>query len=97
MPRPTNPEQSLGDCAICMEAIFVDPPLSGRSSAFDIEDRCFEKRFSTPLLERGRNDASSILSRTMKLFKASKTRKNYSLAPCCHLFVSCCLDARLTS
>ena len=93
MPRPTNPEQSLGDCAICMEAIIVDPPIPGRSS-FDLEDRCSEKESSAPLLERGTgksDSSSSILHRTMKIFGASKTRKNYSLAPCCHLFVSCVL------
>ena len=93
MPRPTNPEQSLGDCAICMEPILLDPPISGRSSSFDLEDRCSEEGFSVPLLERGtgRSDSSSssILNRTMKIFGASKTKKNYSLAPCCHLFVSC--------
>lgn len=82
MPRPANPEQSLGDCAICMEAISVDTP---RSSSLDLEDRCSEK-VSTPLLSDDRK--ASVLGRVMKMFKASKVRKNYSLAPCFHLFVS---------
>lgn len=76
-----------------MEAILVDPPLSGHSS-FDLEHQGAQKGHSIPSLEGGRDDAStsSILGRTVGLFKGSKIRKNYSLAPCCHLFVRVCRD-----
>lgn len=30
LPDPEAPEQSLGDCSICMDAIEVDPALRGR-------------------------------------------------------------------
>lgn len=30
LPDPEAPEQSLGDCAICMDAILVDPALRQR-------------------------------------------------------------------
>lgn len=53
---PEAPEQSLGDCSICMEAIHADDPK--------------------PL----QHVAAGLLQKV-------GGRKNYSLAPCHHLFV----------
>lgn len=65
LPDPEAPEQSLGDCVICMDAITIDPALRQRSD------------------EKG----DSLARRTGGLL-AQGARKNYSLAPCHHLFVS---------
>lgn len=62
VPDQESPEQSLGDCAICMDAIIMD--------------RSF-------LDEKGEG---SLLSKGA--LWAQGARKNYSLAPCHHLFVS---------
>ncbi|KAH7885835.1 hypothetical protein F5I97DRAFT_1809172 [Phlebopus sp. FC_14] len=58
---PESPDQSLGDCAICMEAIHVD---DGKPS---------------------HQVASGLLQKVGR-------RKNYSLAPCHHLFHTDCLE-----
>ncbi|TBU30076.1 hypothetical protein BD311DRAFT_755258 [Dichomitus squalens] len=39
LPDPEAPEQTLGDCAICMEAILVDPSLRRRSKSSDAKER----------------------------------------------------------
>lgn len=62
VPDSEAPEQSLGDCAICMDAISVD--------------RSF----------RDEKSEGSLLSKGA--LWAQGARKNYSLAPCHHLFVS---------
>ena len=54
---PEAPDQSLGDCSICMEGIYV-------------------------------NDSKQLQQVTSGLLHTVGARKNYSLAPCHHLFVS---------
>ncbi|KAI0644285.1 hypothetical protein C8Q79DRAFT_913528 [Trametes meyenii] len=39
LPDPEAPEQTLGDCAICMDAILVDPSLQRRSKSTDAKER----------------------------------------------------------
>ncbi|KAI0763836.1 hypothetical protein BD413DRAFT_483618 [Trametes elegans] len=39
LPDPEAPEQTLGDCAICMDAIVVDPSLRRRSKSSDGKER----------------------------------------------------------
>ncbi|KAI8974598.1 hypothetical protein BD414DRAFT_498160 [Trametes punicea] len=39
LPDPEAPDQSLGDCAICMDAILVDPGLRRRSKSTDGKER----------------------------------------------------------
>ncbi|CDO68165.1 hypothetical protein BN946_scf184938.g17 [Trametes cinnabarina] len=39
LPDPESPDQSLGDCAICMDAILVDPSLRRRSKSSDGKER----------------------------------------------------------
>ena len=43
LPDPEAPEQTLGDCAICMDAIEVDPGLRRRSKSGEGERRGFLK------------------------------------------------------
>jgi hypothetical protein len=78
LPDPESPEQSLGDCAICMDAIVVDPSLH-RSK--DGEGK--EKGEKDHLKGRG-----GLLHAVQIGVGATAARKNYSLAPCLHLFVS---------
>lgn len=67
LPDPEAPEQSLGDCAICMDAITIDPALRQHMDE--------------------KSEGSGLARRTGGLL-AQGARKNYSLAPCHHLFVS---------
>ena len=75
MPIPDSeaPEQSLGDCAICMDTIIVDNPKKSKSmDEFGIDLAAIPRRgglLSAVQMRGGR-------------------RKSYSLAPCHHLFVS---------
>lgn len=73
LPDPEAPEQTLGDCAICMDAIEVDASLRQRSGVEDEKEK-----------ERGR---SSGFGRSGTLWAQAGVRKSYSLAPCHHLFV----------
>lgn len=77
LPDPEAPEQSLGDCAICMDAILVDPVNSKRARSSDGK-------------EPGDLDLGGLLNRVSR--GASGGRKNYSLAPCHHLFHTECLE-----
>jgi len=77
LPRSDSAEQSLGDCAICMDAIVIENRTRGASE----KEWDLEGANETSTRERSLGGAG--------LFGAMQTmaRKNYSLAPCQHLFV----------
>ncbi|KAM5544439.1 hypothetical protein V8D89_002099 [Ganoderma adspersum] len=80
LPDPEAPEQTLGDCAICMEAILVDPSLRRRSKSSDAKER----------------PAMALQVPFLKKVGTAKSKKTYSLAPCHHLFHTECLERWLT-
>jgi len=85
LPDPEAPEQSLGDCSICMDAIVVDPLL-----------RRAEKESRQEEKEKGGKKSSGsgvdIFNVVQKGVGNAVTRKSYSLAPCHHLFHTECLE-----
>jgi len=89
MPLPTDdpeaPDQSLGDCAICMDAIHVDPSLRRRPTSLD--DKSDWEKTTSKRKTRG-GTAGGILNAVQMGVGSATARKNYSLAPCHHLFVS---------
>jgi hypothetical protein len=72
-----SPERSLGDCAICMDAIFIDTFSHRRSKSTD-------ERHDLGIVSAG----GGLLNAVQMGVGGGRTRKNYSLAPCHHLFVS---------
>ncbi|TFK52045.1 hypothetical protein OE88DRAFT_1658813 [Heliocybe sulcata] len=76
LPDPEAPDQSLGDCSICMDAILVDPSRSRRGRSSDGK-------------EAGDLDLGGLLN---KVSRGAAGRKSYSLAPCHHLFHTECLE-----
>ncbi|PPQ90771.1 hypothetical protein CVT25_010160 [Psilocybe cyanescens] len=84
LPDSESPEQSLGDCAICMDAIIVGPSLRRRSKSFD-------GRHEDSDSKKGAR-AGNIFNVMQMGVGATKARKNYSLAPCSHLFHTECLE-----
>ncbi|KAJ7252759.1 hypothetical protein B0H12DRAFT_1117744 [Mycena haematopus] len=88
---PESPDQSLGDCAICMDAIYVDPSLRRRPTSLDGKSEGGNKRTSKRKTKGGA--AGGILNAVqMGVGSATASRKNYSLAPCHHLFHTECLE-----
>jgi hypothetical protein len=86
MPLPDfeSPEQSLGDCAICMEDIIITSPLRRRSKSLDARGDWEEKGSSAA----GRKGKGGLLNAMHMGVGGVTARKSYSLAPCHHLFVS---------
>ena len=85
LPHSDAPEQSLGDCAICMDAIVIE----NRSRRLSEKEK--ERQGDAEWDLEGANETSTR-ERSLGgagLFGAMQTmaRKNYSLAPCQHLFV----------
>ena len=80
LPDPESPDRSLGDCAICMDAILVDPPAreKGTSTSKDAAWAGAVEGHSDGIL--------NVVHRNV--VGAANMRKSYSLAPCHHLFVS---------
>ncbi|KAF7308805.1 RING-type domain-containing protein [Mycena kentingensis (nom. inval.)] len=78
---PESPEQSLGDCAICMDAIYVDPSAHRRRTSLD------EKTGERTSGRRGRGGILDAVG-----VGAASARQSYSLAPCHHLFHTECLE-----
>lgn len=94
LPDTESPEKSLGDCAICMDAILIEPPPSyGRSKSFDGRDNWGEKggSSSSSTMMKRPTRLSSMLNAFHLGSRATEARQIYSLAPCSHLFVSCFL------
>jgi transmembrane E3 ubiquitin-protein ligase len=78
---PESPEQSLGDCAICMDAIRLDRSHHRSESSDGIE--------MGELGGKGKSKGMGVgLLNAMQKGVRVGARKNYSLAPCYHLFVS---------
>ena len=83
LPDAESPDRSLGDCAICMGAIIVDPPT-------------WEKGGSASK-EAASGWAGAVEGHPVGIFNvvhrnvvgAANVRRSYSLAPCHPLFVSC--------
>lgn len=76
LPDPESPEQALGDCAICMDAIVLEGSQRRRKSADEWGDHSIA------------SGGGGLLNAVQMGVGASGGRKNYSLAPCHHLFVS---------
>lgn len=87
LPDSESPEQSLGDCAICMDAIVLDPSLR-QHSKFDTREEWDEKGASVLANVKKGKGVGGMLNAMQKNVDATNARKNYSLAPCSHLFVS---------
>ncbi|KIK08978.1 hypothetical protein K443DRAFT_127958 [Laccaria amethystina LaAM-08-1] len=90
MPLPDfeSPEQSLGDCAICMEDIIITSPLRRRSKSLDARGD-WEEKGSTAA---GRKGKGGLLNAMHMGVGGVTARKSYSLAPCHHLFHTDCLE-----
>lgn len=84
MPLPDSeaPDRSLGDCSICMDAIMLEaPPRRSLSEKAGVDEPGAE-------LEGASAGAAGGLWDAMQANVGMKAaRKNYSLAPCSHLFV----------
>ncbi len=87
LPDPESPEPSLGDCAICMDAILVDSFLRPRGKSFDLRDAHDEIGTGLSNAKKGKSVGDMLNAMQMGV-GAAHARKNYSLAPCSHLFVS---------
>ncbi|KAF9531755.1 hypothetical protein CPB83DRAFT_84315 [Crepidotus variabilis] len=87
VPDSESPEQSLGDCGICMDAILVDPSLRHHRRSVDSKEYHDEKgtTLSTTTGVGGVFNAMQMRGR-------SNARRSYSLAPCSHLFHTECLE-----
>ena len=75
LPDSDLPEKSLGDCAICMDIIMVDPSSRRRSKSSDQRGNWDDKG---PSFRKGNSIGVNVTT----------ARNHYSLAPCSHLFVS---------
>ncbi|KAF8909348.1 hypothetical protein CPB84DRAFT_1673542 [Gymnopilus junonius] len=89
LPDSEAPEQSLGDCSICMDAIKIDLSLRRRSKSFDKREDWAGKGGSSSTRRGG---VSSVFNAMQIGVGTTSARKNYSLAPCHHLFHTECLE-----
>jgi hypothetical protein len=72
-----------------MEAILLDPALRRQSLSLDTREHWDEKGTPSPTSSRKAQGVGSVFDNVMRIgIGAANARKNYSLAPCCHLFVS---------
>jgi hypothetical protein len=78
LPDSESPEHSLRNCAICMDAIILDTPTRRRSKSTD----------EWKELGAGGGGGGLLNAMQMGVVGARAAKKNYSLAPCHHLFVS---------
>lgn len=96
LPNPEAPEQTLGDCSICMDAINIHGDGRGWNATFDQSEKVGKdwdaKTSGTPttpsLGETKRNVVGSTTGGLLNAVQMGVGRKSYSLAPCHHLFVS---------
>ncbi|KAF4593156.1 hypothetical protein EYR38_008868 [Pleurotus pulmonarius] len=87
VPDAEAPEQSLGDCAICMDAIVIDSSLRRRS-----EDKLERQMSSSKSNVKARTSGFLNAMQKRMVGGGAKARKSYSLAPCHHLFHTECLE-----
>ncbi|KAF8647737.1 hypothetical protein AX16_006572 [Volvariella volvacea WC 439] len=92
LPDPEAPEPSLGDCVICLEPILVDGHRR-RSKSID-EKGGWD--ISSSGHGSARKTAGGLLSAVQIGVEQATARKNYSLAPCHHLFHTECLERWLS-
>jgi hypothetical protein len=80
LPDSESPDRSLGDCAICMDAILVDQPAGEKGTSASKE---------APWAGAAEAHTGGIFNTVHRnVVGAANIRKSYSLAPCHHLFVS---------
>ncbi|KAG8854026.1 hypothetical protein FRB96_007889 [Tulasnella sp. 330] len=77
LPDPEAPEQSLGDCSICMEPILIDGGLGVPTSE---KDHGSSSMFGSA----GGGTRTSLLGRGM--------RRHYAFTPCSHIMHTTCLE-----
>jgi len=82
LPDSESPDRSLGDCAICMDAIIVDPPVGEKGSSASKEAAW------AGAIDGHSGGILDVVHRNV--VGAANMRKSYSLAPCHHLFVGFC-------
>ncbi|KAG6827207.1 hypothetical protein H0H92_012791 [Tricholoma furcatifolium] len=87
LPDPEAPEQSLGDCAICMDAIIISDSR-GRSGVVDKEKAEWDAEQSGS----GTRKRTGLFSGFQMGIEGATARRSYSLAPCSHLFHTECLE-----
>lgn len=81
-------DQSLGDCAICMDAIHVDPSVLRRPTSLDGKSDWEKTSGKGTSKRKTKAGAAGGIFNAVQMGVGSATgRKNYSLAPCHHLFV----------
>lgn len=89
LPDPEAPEKSLGDCVICLDAILIESPLLRKRKSTDEKHDDWDTRSITSKRKIPKGiDASGILNAVQAGVGSAVAKKNYSLAPCHHLFVS---------
>ncbi|KAL0955123.1 hypothetical protein HGRIS_004036 [Hohenbuehelia grisea] len=88
LPDPEAPEQSLGDCAICMDAIQVDQVSRRRSE----EKRDHSHGYNDTSSSWTKGTSTGLFSAVQRGVGSVTARKTYSLAPCHHLFHTECLE-----
>ena len=76
LPDPEAPEQSLGDCAICMEPIVVHPEGVGFGSIGEKSES---------------GGAASVTVGASMLLNAGM-RRSYAFTPCSHIMHTSCLE-----
>ncbi|TFK18973.1 hypothetical protein FA15DRAFT_674849 [Coprinopsis marcescibilis] len=87
---PEAPEQSLGDCAICMDSILLGPSLRAKSEKHD-QGVVSSSNADTDLRGATTSRRTGFFG-AMQSVGSSNARKSYSLAPCHHLFHTECLE-----
>ncbi|KAJ4479660.1 hypothetical protein C8J55DRAFT_74855 [Lentinula edodes] len=100
LPDEESPEKSLGDCAICMDAIIVDSSIrqthDTSTSLGNWDDKASgadgRRVVSNVRAGGGAIDPTGLLDAFQRGVGSAVTRKSYSLAPCHHLFHTECLE-----
>ncbi|KAF9453591.1 hypothetical protein P691DRAFT_658228 [Macrolepiota fuliginosa MF-IS2] len=101
MPLPDSeaPEKSLGDCSICMDAIYVDPSVRLQEELRETEKEKGKGKGRVGEADGGTGLQKDTIASASRFFGVlrmgaggSHRRREYSLAPCHHLFHTECLE-----